>query len=94
MEYLNAVLDEVECYPADNAALIVSLDRRMNHEVAQGCVSIAVQLKSAGWRIVGIDPYGDPLFSFLSYRACVAGLWCHTGRGYGWVVFLLSSLSH
>ncbi|PCH33178.1 Metallo-dependent hydrolase [Wolfiporia cocos MD-104 SS10] len=59
MKYVETVLDEVERYPADRAALIVSLDRRMSADVAAECVRCAVQLKEAGRRVVGIDLCGD-----------------------------------
>ncbi|KAG8985064.1 hypothetical protein FRB90_004956 [Tulasnella sp. 427] len=59
-EYLEAVLAEVEMYPADRAALIVSVDRRMSFEDALECVNLAVGLKSEGRRVVGVDLCGDP----------------------------------
>ncbi|PSR82979.1 hypothetical protein PHLCEN_2v5949 [Hermanssonia centrifuga] len=61
MQYLEAVLSEVERYPADRAALIVSLDRRMNARVAEEVVYCAVKLRKSGRRVVGIDLCGDPL---------------------------------
>lgn len=61
LEYIEAVLDEVETYPPEKAALIVSLDRRMSDEVAKECVECAVKLKKAGRRVVGVDLCGDPL---------------------------------
>ncbi|KAG9010015.1 hypothetical protein FRB90_008041 [Tulasnella sp. 427] len=59
-EYLEAVLAEVEKYPKDRAALIVSVDRRMSVEDALECVNLAVGLKSQGRRVVGVDLCGDP----------------------------------
>lgn len=59
-QYLEAVLEEVEAYPADKAALIVSVDRRMSVEDALECVSLAANLKSEGRRVVGVDLCGDP----------------------------------
>ncbi|KAH9947357.1 Metallo-dependent hydrolase [Amylocystis lapponica] len=59
-QYLETVLDEVERFPATQAALIVSLDRRMNAAVARECVDTAVALKHAGRRVVGVDLCGDP----------------------------------
>ena len=59
MQYLQAVLDEVEKYPAEQATLIVSLDRRMSRDVAAECVDCAIKLRDAGRRVVGIDLCGD-----------------------------------
>ncbi|KAG8984607.1 hypothetical protein FRB90_005201 [Tulasnella sp. 427] len=59
-EYLEAVLAEVEKYPVDRAALIVSVDRRMSVEDALECVNLAIELKSEGRRVVGVDLCGDP----------------------------------
>ncbi|KAH9850626.1 Metallo-dependent hydrolase [Lenzites betulinus] len=60
MQYIETVLDEVERFPPERAALIVSLDRRMDRETAAECVRCAVQLKEAGRRVVGVDLCGDP----------------------------------
>lgn len=65
LQYVETVLDEVEKYPEDVAALIVSLDRRMSRSDARECVDIAVQLKKAGRRVVGVDLCGDPTVYFL-----------------------------
>ena len=59
-QYVEAVLDEVERYPAERAALIVSLDRRMSREVAAECVNVALSLRKEGRRVVGVDLCGDP----------------------------------
>ncbi|KAF8651819.1 hypothetical protein AX14_008456 [Amanita brunnescens Koide BX004] len=59
-EYLRTVLDEVERYPKERAAFIVSLDRRMSLEVMKECVEAAVKLKQEERRVVGIDLCGDP----------------------------------
>ena len=59
-EYLEAVLDEVEARAPDAAALIVSLDRRMERAVAQEVLALAVQLRREGRRVVGVDLCGDP----------------------------------
>jgi len=59
-DYLRTVLDEVEKYPRDRAAFIVSLDRRMSMEVMMECVEAVVKLKREGRRVVGIDLCGDP----------------------------------
>lgn len=59
-EYLEAVLDEVETRASDAAALIVSLDRRMERAVAQEVLELAVQLRREGRRVVGVDLCGDP----------------------------------
>ena len=59
-EYLEAVLDEVEARAPDTAALIVSLDRRMERAVAYEVLMLAVQLRREGRRVVGVDLCGDP----------------------------------
>lgn len=61
LQYVEAVLDEVEQYPEDQAALIVSLDRRMNYDDAKECTGVAITLKEQGRRVVGIDICGDVL---------------------------------
>ncbi|KAJ6602329.1 adenosine deaminase-like protein [Mycena sp. CBHHK59/15] len=66
LEYVRTVLDEVERYPPARAALIVSLDRRMDAEVMRECVEIATTLKAEGRRVVGVDLCGDPQAGFLS----------------------------
>ena len=63
LEYVETVLDEVEKYRPDQAALIVSIDRRMSREVAGECVEAAVTLKKRGRRVVGVDLCGDPSVS-------------------------------
>ena len=63
LEYVETVLDEVEKYRPDQAALIVSLDRRMSKEVADECVEAAITLKKRGRRIVGVDLCGNPTVS-------------------------------
>lgn len=60
-QYMQTVLDQIERYPADRAALIVSLDRRMEAKVAEEIVDIAVRLRTEGRRVVGVDLCGDPL---------------------------------
>lgn len=68
-QYLEAVLDELEKYPVDTAALIVSVDRRMTPDEANECVELAIQLRNEGRRVVGIDLCGDPLVrSLYSYQ--------------------------
>jgi adenosine deaminase len=57
--YLNAVLDAIEEYPKERAALIVSIDRRMAVADAMECVDLAAKLKDAGRRVVGVDLCGD-----------------------------------
>ncbi|KAH9005876.1 adenosine deaminase-like protein [Lactarius hatsudake] len=59
-EYLEAVLDEVEARAPDAAALIVSLDRRMERAVAQEVLVLVMQLRREGRRVVGVDLCGDP----------------------------------
>ena len=63
LEYVETVLDEVEKYRPDQAALIVSLDRRMSKEVANECIEAAITLKKEGRRVVGVDLCGDPAVS-------------------------------
>ncbi|KAG1836826.1 Metallo-dependent hydrolase [Suillus subalutaceus] len=58
--YLVTVLDEIETYPATQAALIVSVDRRMSDLDLAECVSLAIEMKNRGRRVVGIDVCGDP----------------------------------
>ncbi|KAI6159923.1 Metallo-dependent hydrolase [Pisolithus thermaeus] len=58
--YLTTVLDEVEKFSADQAALIVSIDRRMSEADAKECVDLAIALRTAGRRVVGLDLCGDP----------------------------------
>ena len=60
LEYMEIVLDGVEKYRPDQAAFIVSLDRRMSKEVAGECVETAVTLKKRGRRVVGVDLCGHP----------------------------------
>lgn len=71
-KYVEVVLQEIDCFnhgadgnvnfeSREKAALIVSLDRRMNREVAKECVDIAVSMKKDGRRVVGIDLCGDPM---------------------------------
>ncbi|KAK2459794.1 hypothetical protein APHAL10511_008226 [Amanita phalloides] len=59
-EYIRVVLHEVEKYPSDRAALLVSLDRRMNLDVMKECADAAEKLNKEGRRVVGIDLCGDP----------------------------------
>jgi len=61
LDYVQTVLDEVEKYPKDKVALIVSLDRKMKLEVMQEVIDIAKKLKAEGRRVVGVDLCGDPL---------------------------------
>ncbi|KAG1849346.1 hypothetical protein C8R48DRAFT_614175 [Suillus tomentosus] len=58
--YLTIVLDEIEMYPAIQAALIVSVDRRMSDLDLEECVSLAIEMKNKGRRVVGVDVCGDP----------------------------------
>ncbi|GJJ08668.1 hypothetical protein Clacol_002887 [Clathrus columnatus] len=79
-QYLIAVLDEIEKYPANKAVLIVSIDRRMSLRDLTECVDLSIALKEVGRRIVGIDLCGDPLASDMNdfrhhfLRAKEAGL--------------------
>ncbi|KAJ7841498.1 Metallo-dependent hydrolase [Mycena olivaceomarginata] len=80
LEYVRTVLDEVERYPKARAGLIVSLDRRMSVDVVRECVEIAIELKSEGRRVVGVDLCGDPqagdmgIFADYFFQAKQAGL--------------------
>lgn len=65
LQYVEAVLDEVEKYGPDEAALIVSLDRRMSVEVAAECIDVAIKMKNSGRRVVGVDLCGNPTVSNL-----------------------------
>ncbi|KAJ6490194.1 hypothetical protein DFH09DRAFT_1208908 [Mycena vulgaris] len=60
-EYVETVVTEVERYPEDQAALIVSVNRTMSEAEVEECVNIARALKAKGRRIVGVDLCGDPL---------------------------------
>lgn len=61
-KYLEVVLEEIEFHSsADNAVLIVSLDRRMTDETARECLDLAIKFKQEGRRVVGVDLCGDPL---------------------------------
>ena len=62
--YLETVLDELEKYPVDRVALIVSLDRRMDDATAGEIVQLATQLKQEGRRVVGVDLCGYPTVRF------------------------------
>ncbi|KAG1758462.1 Metallo-dependent hydrolase [Suillus occidentalis] len=78
--YLTIVLDELETYPATQAALIVSVDRRMNDLDVEECISLAIEMKNRGRRVVGVDVCGDPrcgdMQTFTQHlsRAKAAGL--------------------
>ena len=81
LEYIETVLDEVEKYRPDQAAFIVSLDRRMSKEVADECVEAAITLKKRGRRVVGVDVCGTPTVSnFWIY--VVAEAYRSAGRRY------------
>ena len=60
-KYVEAVLDEVERYPEERAAYILSLNRTMGPEVASECIDIAIEMKKANRRIVAVDLCGEPL---------------------------------
>jgi adenosine deaminase len=60
-DYLKTVLTEIERYPVTQAALIVSVDRRMSDRDLEECINLAIKFKSSGNRVVGIDVCGDPL---------------------------------
>jgi len=85
MDYVRTVLAEVERYPRERAALIVSVDRRMEERVAEECIQIARTLKEEGRRVVGVDLCGDPLAGdmkllakhFLSAKQAGLGVTLH-----------------
>jgi adenosine deaminase len=54
------VLNEIEIYPATQAALIVSVDRYMSDLDVGECVSLAIEMKNRSKRVAGIDVCGDP----------------------------------
>ena len=60
-KYVETVLDEVERYPEERAAYILSLNRTMGPEVASECIDIAIEMKKANRRIVAVDLCGEPL---------------------------------
>ncbi|KAF7365465.1 Adenosine deaminase-like protein [Mycena venus] len=60
-EYVETVVTEVERYPEDKAALIVSVNRTMTEQEVEECIGIARSLKAKRRRIVGIDLCGDPM---------------------------------
>jgi adenosine deaminase len=59
-DYLKTVLTEIERYPVTQAALIVSVDRRMSDRDLEECIDLAIKFKNSGSRVVGIDVCGDP----------------------------------
>jgi adenosine deaminase len=65
--YLEAVLDEVEQFPPERAALIVALDRQMSSEDMGEVVALAAALKAEGRRVVAIDLCGNPLVRLSCY---------------------------
>ncbi|CAG7855148.1 Adenosine deaminase-like protein [Serendipita indica DSM 11827] len=60
-EYLETVLDEVEKYDKDKCNLIISLDRRMSPGIMMENVKLAISLREAGRRVVGVDLCGTPM---------------------------------
>ena len=83
-EYVEVILGQIDLFNGgadasgtanskigEKAALIVSLDRRMDAVVAKECVDIAVSLKKEGRRVVGIDLCGDPMVRFLVWPFCL-----------------------
>jgi len=80
LEYVQTILDEVDKFPNDKAAVILSVDRRMNRATADEVVDIAIQMKREGRRVVGVDLCGSPTANDISVfgpplvRAREAGL--------------------
>lgn len=66
LQYAETVLDVIETYRKEQTAYILSLDRRMTSDVTEECIDIAIKLKQAGRRIVGVDLCGDPLVCMSS----------------------------
>ncbi|KAH8827710.1 hypothetical protein DL96DRAFT_1815047 [Flagelloscypha sp. PMI_526] len=65
--YVEIVLDEVERYGSDRAALILSTDRRWKDEKdIKEVVDIAIAMKNKGRRVVGVDLCGPPTMGDLS----------------------------
>ena len=64
-EYLVTVLDVIDTFGNDKAALLVSVDRRMAAEDIQECVDLAISLKDQGRHVVGLDLCGDPTVCIL-----------------------------
>ncbi|KZP26063.1 Metallo-dependent hydrolase [Athelia psychrophila] len=64
-EYVRVVLDEIDLFNTGGgeiqAALIVSMDRRMGKADLRECLDIAVDLRREGRRVVGVDLCGDPM---------------------------------
>lgn len=71
--YLETVLDEVESYAPESAALIVSLDRRMSPQVAEEVVELAAKLRAEGRRVVGVDLCGDPMVRHIMSELIAPG---------------------
>jgi adenosine deaminase len=79
-EYVEVVLDEIDRFNCtadgngetrEKAALIVSLDRRMNAAVAKECVDIAVSMRKKGRKVVGVDLCGAPMVRIgLQFHFC------------------------
>ena len=69
-EYLEIVLDELEKFPPETAALLVSIDRRMTLDDVQECVDLAILLRQQGRRVVGLDLCGDPTVSVTWHPRC------------------------
>lgn len=60
-DYMCAVLDEVERYDEDAAGLILTLDRTTGAESWKETLDVALKLKKAGRRLLGVDLAGNPL---------------------------------
>jgi adenosine deaminase len=70
-EYLEAVLEEVERFSPDQAALIVSMDRTMSLVDKEDVANLAIALRKEGRCVVGLDVCGDPLVRVgLDIRFC------------------------
>ncbi|KAG6328959.1 hypothetical protein ID866_10130 [Astraeus odoratus] len=81
--YLTTVLDEIEKYAPDQAALIVSIDRRMAEADAAECVHVAIALKGGWWDWISVA---------MLTRAILRRLKSISGgeRRQGWVSFFIS----
>ncbi|KAJ7465276.1 hypothetical protein FB451DRAFT_1263158 [Mycena latifolia] len=80
-EYVEAVVTEIEQYPEDKAALIVSVNRSMTEQEVEECINIARSLKAKGRRILGVDLCGDPLAGDMNQLAKYFADAKHDGLG-------------
>lgn len=65
-DYLITVLQEIDHFGPEKAALIVSVNRDMKPAQVEKIISLAIQLYKDGLRIVGLDLCGNPLVSSIT----------------------------